>query len=292
MRFCIDYSHVSHRALKPQMNHTDIDNSLPLPAITSIAPNDVNLTHLATPRSPILQELDPRGATVPITMPSRTQQTTVVLLPCDDPRTENSKNHSRLCFPMPTDCLTEPLSRRTLRYIRRNARRAADDESPFPAGGRLKTIVSTVGASTYSTLDFPAQIQVPKLEDVHENNRCPPDPVPNSHTPRESPAPPSSPRANHRRTKKNMSSPTKNTKATSAAQPTSPQATAGTDSATVFPSAPLLLRTAAHPGLDRSRNQCPSSPVTSRLPPHRRTCVRSPLSGTPSPPSLNGKCSR
>ena len=160
--------HVLHRALKPHMNHSDIGTTLSLPAITSIAPNDVNLTHLATPRCPILQELDPRGATVPITIPSRTQQTTVGLLSSDDSRTDNSKNHSppRLCLPMTPDCHTQPL-----RYIRRNARRAADDESPFPAAGRSKTIVSTIGASTYSTLGFPAQIQVLKLEDVYDNNR-------------------------------------------------------------------------------------------------------------------------
>ena len=250
------------------MNHSDTDDTLSLSTITSIAPNDVNLTHLATPRCPILQELDPRGATVPITIPSRTQQTAVGLLSFDDSRTENSQNHSppHLCLPMTTpDCHRQPLSRRTLRYIRRNARRAADDESPFTAAGRSKTIVYTVGTSTYSTLGFPAQIQVPKLEDVYENNRCPPDPVPNLNTPRKSPAPPSSPRANHRWAKKNMTFPTKNTMATSAARPTSPPATAGTDSATVSPSAPLLLRTAAHPGLDRSRNQRPSSPVSSTL---------------------------
>ncbi|CAM9898755.1 unnamed protein product, partial [Ascophyllum nodosum] len=62
-----------------------------------------------------------------------------------------------------------------------------------------------------------------------------------------------------------MSFPIKNTTSTSAEQPTSPQATAGADPATVSPSAPLLLRTAAHPGLDRARNQRPSSPVTSSL---------------------------
>ena len=268
------------------MSQSDTDNSLPLPAITSIAPDDVNLTHLATPRCPILQELDPRGATVPITIPSRTQQTTVVLQPSDDPQTENSKNQFRVCLPMTPDYLTQPLSRRTLRYIGQNARLAADDESPFTAGGRSKTIVSTVGAFTYSTLGFPAQIQGPKLEDVHENNRCPPDSVPDSHTPRDTPAPPPSPRANHRRTKEKMSFPIKNTTSTSAEQPTSPQATAGTDSATVSPSALLLLRTAAHPGLDRARNQRPSSPVTSSL-----SASPSLFSGTPSPQPPNGKCS-
>ena len=239
------------------MNHSGTDNSLPLPASTSIAPDDVNLTHLATPRCPILQELDPRCATVPITMPSRIQQTTVLQLPSHDPQTENSKKHSRLCLPITPDCLTQPLSRRTLRYISRNARLGADDDPLSPAGGRSKTIVSTVGASTFSTFDFPAQIQIPKLEDVYENNPCPPDPVPNSHIPRESPAPPSSPRANRRQTKYTM--------ATSSAPPTSPSATSGTDSLTVLPSAPLFLRTAAYPGLDGSRNQCPSSPVSSTL---------------------------
>ena len=42
---------------------------------------------------------------------------------------------------------------------------------------------------------------------------------------------------------------------------------------TVGPSAPLLLRTTAHPGLDRSRDQRPSSPISSTLaapPPHMR----------------------
>ena len=60
-----------------------------------------------------------------------------------------------------------------------------------------------------------------------------------------------------------MSFPIKNTTSTSAEQPTSPQPTVGTDSASVSLSAPLLLRTAAHPGSDRARNQRPSSPVTS-----------------------------
>ncbi|CAN0248323.1 unnamed protein product [Ascophyllum nodosum] len=58
---------------------------------------------------------------------------------------------------------------------------------------------------------------------------------------------------------------TKNIITTSAAQPASPLATAGTGSATASPSAPLLLRAAAHPGLDRARNQRPSSPVASSL---------------------------
>ena len=226
LRSSNEYFHVLHRALKPQMSHSGTDNSLPLPAVTSIASENVNLTHLATSRCSILQEHDPRSGTVPITIPSRPQQTTVVLISSGDPQTENSKNQPRLCLPMTPDCLTQPLSRRTLRYIRRNARRAADDESPFSAGGRSKTIASTVGACTFNTLGFPAQIQVPKLEDVHENNRCPSDSVPYSHTPREppaSPSSPSSPRANRMRTKKRiptMTFPTKNTISTE--QPTSP----------------------------------------------------------------------
>ena len=166
---------------------------------------------------------------------------------------------------MTSDCLTQPLSRRTRRYIRRNARRAADNEPSLSVYGRSKTIISTVEASVYSTLVFPAQIPVPKLEDAHENNRGPPEPVPNSHTPREPPAPPSLPRANPRRTKNKMPFPTKNITSTSAEQPTSPLATAGTDSATASPSAPLLLRAAAHPRRDRARNQRPSSPVASSL---------------------------
>ena len=245
------------------MNHSGTDNSLPLPSITSIASDDVNQAQFAQTRCPIPQTFDPRCATtVPITIPSRTQQTTVS---SDDPQAANSKNQSRLCLPMTPDCLTQPLSRRTLRYIRRNNRRAANDESLLSADDRSKTIESTVGASTYGTLGFPGQISAPKLEDAHVNNRGPPDPVPISHTPREPLAPPSSPRANHRQTKNKMPLHTKNTMSIFAAQPTSPLATAGTDSATVSPSAPLLLRTAAHPGLDRARNQHPSSPVASSL---------------------------
>ena len=250
------------------MNHSGTDNPLPLPAFPSLTSDDVNHAHLATPRCPNLQEFDPRGATtVPITIPSRTQQTKVALLPSDDPQAANSKNQPRPCVQMTPDCLTQPLSRRTLRYIRRNARRAADNEPLLSADGRSKTIISTVGASTNSTLGFPAQIQVPKLQDVHENNRCPPDPVPNLHTPREPPAPLSSPRANPRWTKNKMSFPTKNITSTSAEQPTSPLATAGTDSATVSPSAPLLLRAAAHPGRDYA--PAPRSPP--RLPQHKHT---------------------
>ena len=51
--------------------------------------------------------------------------------------------------------------------------------------------------------------------------------------------------------------------AASAAALTSPSTTAETDSANVSPSAPLLLLTAANPGLGRSRDQCPSSPLSS-----------------------------
>ena len=251
------------------MNHPDTDNTLSLPADTSLAPNDVNRTHLATPQCPIPQELDSRGAIVPSTVPSRTQQTALTrLLSYDGPRTENSKDHPppRLCLPIPPDCHTQPLSRRTLRYIRRNAQRAADDKFPFPAADRSITILHTVAASTYSTHGFPAQIQVLKREGVYENNPFPPDPVPNSHTPREFPAPPSLPRANHRRTRNSKTFPTKNNiMATLAAPPTSPSATAETDSATVSLSAQRLLRTAAHPGLDRSQYQRPSSPVSSTL---------------------------
>ena len=249
------------------MNHSDTDNTLSLPADTSLAPNDVNRTHLATPRCPIPQELDSRGAIVPSTVPSRTQQTAVTqLLSSDGPRTEDSKNHPlpRLCLPIPPDCHTQPFSRRTLHYIRQNARLAADDEIPFPAADRSKTILPTAAASTYSTHDFPAQIRVLKLEDVYQNNRCPPDPVPNSHTLREFPR--LREPTTGKRTRNIKPFPTKNnTMATSAAPPTSPSATAGTDSATVFRSGPLLLRTAAHPGLDHSRDQRPSSPVSSTL---------------------------
>ena len=59
----------------------------------------------------------------------------------------------------------------------------------------------------------------------------------------------------------------------SAAAPTSYSAPAGTDSANVSPSAPLFLHTAADTGLGRSRDQRPSSPVSSTLaapPPHMR----------------------
>ena len=265
LRFGNEYFHVLHRALKPEMNHSDTDNPLPLPAITSITSDNVNQDHPAPPRCPIFREFDPRGATtVPITIPSHTQQTTVVLLPPDDPQAANSKTQSRPCLPMTPDCLTQPLSRRTLRYIRRNARRVADNEPSLSADGRSKTIIYTVEASTYNTLDFPAQIPVPKLEDAHENNRGPPEPVSNSHTPRELPAPPSPPQTNPRRTKNKMPFP-KNITSISAEQPTSPLATARTDLATISPSAPLLLRAAAHPGRDRARNQRPSPPVASSL---------------------------
>ena len=134
-------------------------------------------------------------------------------------------------------------------------------------------MLPTVAAPIYSTHDPPTQIQATKRENEHEHGRCPSDPVPNSHTPREFPAPPSPPRANHRRTMNIKPFPAKDsTMATSAAPPT-PSATAGTDSVNVYPAPPLLLRTAAHPGLDHSRDQRPSSPVSSTLaapPPHIR----------------------
>ena len=147
---------------------------------------------------------------------------------------------------------------------RRNNRRTADDEPLFSASDRSKTIVPTVGDSNYSTLEFPAQTQVLKLGDVPENNRCPPEPAPKLYAPCEPPTSPSSLRANPQPTNK-MSANTKNTMTTSAAQPTSPLATAGTGSATASSSAPLLLRAAAHPGHDRARNQRPSSPVAYSL---------------------------
>ena len=117
----------------------------------------------------------------------------------------------------------------------------------------------TVGASNYSTLEFPAQTQVLKLGDVPEINRCPPEPAPKLY-----PTPPASLRANPQPTNK-MSANTKNAMMTSAAKPTSPLAKTGTGSVTASPSAPLLLRAAAHPGHDRARNQRPSSPVASSL---------------------------
>ena len=142
------------------MNHSDIDNTLSLPADTSLAPNEVNRTPLATPRCPIPHELDDRGAIVPSTVASRILQTVLtLLLPFDGPRTENSKDHppSRPCLSIPPDLIsealghTQPLTRRALRCIRRDARRTADVEFPFPAADHSKTILPTVAAPIYNT---------------------------------------------------------------------------------------------------------------------------------------------
>ena len=107
-------------------------------------------------------------------------------------------------------------------------------------------------------------MQVLKLVDVPEINRCPPEPAPKLYAPCKPPTPPSSLQANPQPTNK-MPANTKNIVTTSAVQPTSPLATAGTGSATASPSAPPLLRAAAHPGHDRARNQRSSSPVASSL---------------------------
>ena len=265
------------------MTHSNTDNTLSLNVNTSAAPDDVNRIPLATPRCPIPQELDYRGAIVPSTVPSRTVQTALTqLLSFDGPGTENSKDHppSSPCLPIPPDLISEalgnkqPSSRRALRYIRRNARRAADDEFPFPADDNSKTLLSTVAASIYSTHDFPAQIRVTKRENVYENTVAFPIPSQSRTHPANFPRHPSPPRSNQRRTMNIKPFPAKNsTIAASVAPLTSPSTTAGTDQANVSPSAPFLLRTAAHPGLDRSRDQRPSSPVSSTLaapPPHMR----------------------
>ena len=244
------------------MNHSDPGNSLPLAASTSIASDAVNQAQFATLRCPTPQKFDPRcETTASIMVPPHTQQITDA---CDDLQAAISNQQSPLCPPMTLTCPTQPLSRRTLRYLRRNNRCTADDEPLFSASDRSKTIVPTVGASNYSTLEFPAQMQVLKLGDVPEINRCPPEPAPKLYTPCVPPMPPSSLRANLQPTSK-MSAKTKNAMTTSAAQPTSPLATTGTDSVTASPSAPLLLRAAAHPGHDRAWNQRPSSPVASSL---------------------------
>ena len=244
------------------MNSSDTGNSLPLAASTSLASDAVNQAQFETLRYPTPQTFDPRcETTVSVMVPPHTQQITDA---CDDLQAAISDQQSPLCPPMTPTCPTQPLSRRALRYLRRNNRRTADDEPLFSAGDSSKTIVPTVGDSNHSTLEFPAQMQVLNLVDVPEINRCPPEPAPKLYAPRESPTPPSYLRANPQPTNK-MPTNTKNIMTTSAAQPTSPLATAGTGSATAFPSAPLLRRAAAHPGHDRARNQRPSSPVASSL---------------------------
>ena len=271
------------------MTHSNTDNTLSLNADISAAPDSVNRTPLATPRCPIPQELDYRGAIVPSRVPSRTMQTAPTkLLSFDGPRTENSKDHapSRPCLSIPPDLIsealgyTQPLSRRAPRYIRRNTRRAADDEFPFSAADSSKTILHTVAASIYSVHDFPAQMQVTKPENEYENNRCSFDPVLNSHTPRESPAPPSHPRANHRRTMNTKPFPAKNPTIAALAAP---------------PTSPLSHFSSARPPTPESTAPGTSAPAP-RHPPlwslHRRTCVRSPPSGTPLPPISNGRCRR
>ena len=159
------------------MNHSDTGNSLPLAASTSIASDAVNQAQFATLRCPTPQKFDPRcETTVPVMVPPHTQQITDA---CDDLQAAISNQQSPLCPPMTLTCPTQPLSRRPLRYLRRNNRRTADDEPLSSAGDRSKTIVPTVGAYNYSTLEFPAQMQVLKLVDVPETNRCPPEPAPN-----------------------------------------------------------------------------------------------------------------
>ena len=190
------------------MNHSDTGNSLPLAASTSIASDAVNQAQFATLRCPTPQKFDPRcETTVSIMAPPHTQQITDA---CDDLQAAISNQQSPPCPPMTLACPTQPLSRRTLRSLRRNNRRTADDEPLFSASDRSKTIVSTVGASNYSTLEFPAQTQLLKLGDVPEIHRCPPEPAPNLYAPFEPPTPPSSLRANPQPTNK-MTANTKNT---------------------------------------------------------------------------------
>ena len=196
----ISTSDVLPRHLSSQMTHSNTDNTLSLNADTSVTPNYVNRTPLATPRCPNSQELDYRGTIVPKTVKSRRLQTAPTPFPCFvGPRTGNSKYHlpSPTCPPPTPDLISEalghaqPLTRRALRYIRRNARRAANYKFTSFTAGRLKTILSTVAGSIISTHDFPAQTQVTRRESEYDHNRRPSDPVTNPHTSRKFPALPS-----------------------------------------------------------------------------------------------------
>ena len=164
------------------MNYSDTGNSLPLAASTSLASDAVNQAQFATLRYPTPQTFDPRcETTVSVMVPPHTQQITDA---CDDLQAAISDQQSPLCPPMTPTCPTQPLSRRALRYLRRNNRHTADDEPLFSAGDSSKTIVPTVGASNHSTLEFPAQMQVLNVVDVPEINRCPPEPAPKLYAPR------------------------------------------------------------------------------------------------------------
>ena len=270
--------HALPQAHSFQITHSRTDIFLPLAVDTNLAPDEVNRTPLKTSRCPNSPRLDYRGTTVEKTIPSRRSQTEPSQIFTDvgtlmgNPKYNPS---SRTCAP-PNPYITseplghaQPLTQRALRYIRQNIRRAADDSFPSPAHTdsayeRFKTILPTVAGSIISTDGSPAQIQATKREHEYEPNRGSLGPSPNPRTSREVTALPSSPRAPH---SKNMNSKISSNEnlamAASAAAPTSPSATAETDSANVSPSAPLLLRTAANPGLGRSRDQRPSSPLFS-----------------------------
>ena len=125
---------------------------------------------------------------------------------------------------------------------------------------------------------LPRKSQSQDENTIKKASHCPLDCPPNPRTPREFSSPPSPSRAPHR---PSMTSTTGNNKktsivVTSTANPSSPSSYKGTDSVNASPTAPLLLRAAAGPGLGLSRDQRPRSPVSSTFaapPPHMRHCA-------------------
>ena len=122
------------------------------------------------------------------------------------------------------------------------------------------------------------QTPATKRECKDKANNPPPDCTPNPSNLREFSSISLPPRAPHRRSMTSTTGSIKKTPAamTSTANPASPSAHKGTDSANASPSAPLLLRAAAGPELGRSLDQRLSSLVSSTLaapPPHMRHCA-------------------
>ena len=180
----------------------------------------------------------------------------------------------------------QPLTQRALRYLRylrQNARRAAEDiffpTHIEPICDRLKTTQLTESDSILSTYgptdkhDFTAQKSVTKKKECDDKaNHRPFDCPLNPRTPRDSLLPP---RAPHRRI---MTSTTGNNKETpvvliSTANPASLSSYKGTDSAIASTIAPFLLRAAAGPEIGCSWDQRPSSSDYATLaapPPHMK----------------------
>ena len=238
------------------MTPSRTDKSLSPADSANLAPNEVNQFPLATQQCPNYPRFDASGTIEERILSSRKSQRAPSQFITDVGALIGNPNYHpspRNCPPLTPDVTSgplrhaQPLLQRALRYPRRNARRAADENFPTPAHpeptyDRSKIVQPTVLGSIPSTHDFPTKMPVTKRERNNEPNHCLPDSSPNpvctpfSRTPREFPALPMPPRAPPRQrtmTSKITNSNKKLVMATSVAAPTSPSAPTGTDSANV-----------------------------------------------------------